>query len=303
MFDVLSDVHLSDGRVLRPHARSGDLLRLGGRDEFERRAPNLVVCGDMFRSSAKLYRGCLQLLSEMYPDGVTYVVLGNHDYYHAKGDPRTWDQMERAAMDAAEACSRDNVRVLRPGVLYKTDGVWVAGCTAWTEVEDSLLECQFADYDNILTNGADRGALLKRVQVGDVRAWHASSVAWLEDALCSRTQGATLIATHHCPLPGAHFWAEQECFRKAYCFDARPLLRAAVEGGRQLVWAHGHTHVSHVTRLADSVVVVANCLGYLGPKGGDRGTGFSRHFSVRFVPQAGVQVDAANAGPPQPQSN
>jgi hypothetical protein len=189
---------------------------------------------------------------------------GNHEPYG--------HTIERLAAEMAVAAEEAGVALLAPGVR-DVAGVRVIGATLWTDYTTSCRQalrepdspmarqgrfadiCQRAlnDFRWIRTGG-------RPITPGDVLAWHARDLAFLDAELARAAEEGVraVVMTHHAPLRGSI----------ADVYDGDPVtaafasdLDALVSRHRPAAWVHGHTHTAFAYRHA-GCLVVCNPAGY-----------------------------------------
>jgi len=233
------------------------------------------------------------------PKPVIYV-LGNHEYWTAKGDI----DMAEVLADIRAAAIGTNVHVLENDAVV-IDGVRFAGCTLWTDyagwnrVFVDRATWNMNDYRHIGAAGwhakpknkKAMKAYAKQFEFASIRAressfnpriafeLHLASLKWLGELLGDDWAGETVVVSHHAP--------SLETLRRFGITDWQLSEQASESGGRSdrncsvyraayasdlddflvrharriTTWCHGHVH-AHMDYARSGVRVVANPRGY-----------------------------------------
>lgn len=230
---LLSDVHTE----LAPYSPS------------DVEADLVVLAGDI----GKGVRG-VQWATRWFPEVPVVYVPGNHEYYGG-ALPRVTAKMRSAAEGT-------NVAVLDREAWLGT-GVRVLGATLWTDFALFGVSSVFAsseaaraglnDYRRIRTS--PRFSKLRPI---DTQREHRESLAWLRARLAEKTDGPTIVVTHHAPsLRSIAPQFSTDPLTPAYASN----LDELVESSGAVLWLHGHTHHASDYRIGDTRVV-CNPRGY-----------------------------------------
>ena len=234
---VLSDLHLERGEPLPPVADADVVL----------------LAGDIGRGVDGL-----QAAARWWTDVPILYVSGNHEPYGG-ALPDITDRLREAS-----ARFGDRVRVLEDDEAV-IGGVRFLGCTLWSdfaagggeeEREFSMELCARAvnDYRHVSWSPESR-----TLRPDDTLGLHAASRRWLADRLAVPFDGATVVMTHHGPLPPPSRIpsAVRRAIAGAFVSDLSELMNAE----RVALWVYGHTHRVHDDD-AHGTRVLSNPRGY-----------------------------------------
>jgi len=249
-FQILSDLHLEH----RPW--------LADEISFRQDIEAVLLPGDIASGTE-----AFSWIARRRPAGDRREVLylpGNHEPYG--------HTIERLAEEMAGAAEEAGVGLLAPGAR-DVAGVRVIGATLWTDYTTSCRDkarepkpammrqgmfanaCQRAlnDFRWIRTGG-------RTITAGDVLAWHARDLAFIEAELARAAEDgvAAVVMTHHAPL--------RQSIAEVYDGDPATAafvsdLDAVVRRHKPAAWVHGHTHSAFAYRHA-GCLVVCNPAGY-----------------------------------------
>ena len=231
--NILSDLHLS----------------VGGMDRPRNDADVVVLAGDIARprESAAWALGF---------DRPVLYVLGNHEFYGGSLD-RTADELRRL-------CAGSDVHVLDDDEIV-IDGVRFLGSTLWSDFRlfgdgdargASMAAARhfMRDFSRIRTNGPMRPLFTPE----DSAALFERHADWLERRLGSPHDGPTVVITHHAPSRRSiHPRYAGLLLNACFVSDAEHL----VNGEREQLWIHGHTHDSF-DYVVGGTRVICNPRGY-----------------------------------------
>lgn len=241
-FQYISDIHLEFRQEYQTYTIPAS-------------APHLILAGDIGNlvSSYGAYLSFLERHVGAYE--LIFLVLGNHDYYHA--GPA--DTAEAARRLEAEPVLQGKV-VLLDRRRYDVPGssVTVLGCTLWSAIP-AAAEAAVLDFvpDFRAIGGWD---------VAAHNAAHEADVSWLraEVARAGAEGRALLVVTHYAPAVRGTSKPQYDGSAVGAAF-ATDLLRPGGGGGFGGVrcWVYGHTHYITDFRV-EGVRVVANARGFPG---------------------------------------
>lgn len=195
----------------------------------------------------------------------TFIVPGNHEFYHGYDIAQTMEDYEFAY--------RDNVRYLnnRSVVLGDTELFFT---TLWTRISPlHLWEIQRGMND--FRHGILAGA---RFCANDVDGLHGQCMDWLSGALEASAAKHKVVVTHHCPtLRDAFNGYPGGALNSAFQVD----LDAFVEKCEAEYWIYGHTHFAggSGSKIGDATLL-CNQLGYV----------FQDEHLQGYVPGAVIEV-------------
>lgn len=231
--NILSDLHLSQGT-----------LPLPGND-----ADVVILAGDIAKPVEAV----------AWASGLAKRVLyvpGNHEFYGGS--------IAGTMTLLKELCAGTRIHVLDDDEVH-IDGVRFLGSTLWT---DFLLfgdgERRTAAMDEALRFMRDFSRIRLGESSGELFSPVASTAlfkrhaAWLASKLTEPHAGPTVVITHHAPSPESiHARFANSLLNACFVSNAEHLM----DGGRAVLWIHGHTHDSCDYTL-NGTRVVCNPRGY-----------------------------------------
>ncbi|TFZ06158.1 metallophosphoesterase [Ramlibacter henchirensis] len=231
--NLLSDLHLSKA----------------GLDVPDNDADLVVLAGDIARPDAAV-QWAMQIRKP-----VLYVP-GNHEFYGGS--------LSGTVQRLRELSAGSNVRILHDDEVV-VGGVRFLGTPLWT---DFLLYGDGQLRDAAVQEAMRRMYDFQRIYLDeqcqqvftplDSACLFLRHSAWLEHGLGKRFDGPTVVVSHHAPSPRSidpRF--EGSLLNACFASHAEHLLN----GGRAVLWMHGHMHHSVDYRL-HGVRVVSNPRGY-----------------------------------------
>ena len=233
-----SDLHLefAENRSFiedRGMAPVGDVLVLAG---------DVSYLGDRNMIKRRFFDWCADRFSQ------TFIVPGNHEFYHGYDIARTMVDYEFAY--------RDNVRYLnnRSVVIGDTELFFT---TLWTIINPIHLwgiQRGMNDFKHGILNGA-------RFTANDVDELHARCLAWMAAALKSSNAAHKVIVTHHCPTMRKEFTGYPGgVLNTAFQVD----LDSFIEQCGADYWIYGHTHFAGGSgSKIGNTILLSNQLGYV----------------------------------------
>ena len=215
----------------------------------------LVLAGDVsyLRDRNMMKRRFFDWAAEHFRE--TFIVPGNHEFYHGYDIAQTMEDYEFAY--------RDNVRYLnnRSVVLGNTELFFT---TLWTRIGMN-------DFRHGILGGA-------RFCANDVDGLHGQCMDWLSGVLAASTAKHKVVVTHHCPtLRDAFNGYPGGALNSAFQVD----LDAFLEKCGAEYWIYGHTHFSggSGSKIGDTTLL-CNQLGYV----------FQDEHLQGYVPDAVIEV-------------
>ncbi|HZL41334.1 MAG TPA: metallophosphoesterase [Pseudolabrys sp.] len=193
----------------------------------------VVVAGDTCEGAESAFARLRQIVRAQIPIVMT---LGNHEFYR-----RCWSEELALARSVAPLYG---IHLLENDTVV-LGNVRFIGATMWTDYAlfgDATRAMQAAAH------GLNDHRLIKwrrdpwhRFRPQEALLLHKRSRAFIETALMTPFDGATVVVTHHAPHPiSIHSRYESELLSAAYVSD----LSAVIEAGWPAAWIHGHVHES-----------------------------------------------------------
>ena len=178
----------------------------------------------------------------------TYIVPGNHEFYHGYDIAQTMENYEFAY--------RDNVQYLnnRSVVFGDTELFFT---TLWTRISPlHLWEIQqgMNDFKHGILDG-------KRFFANDVDGLHERCLHWLETALADSKAAHKIIVTHHCPTMREEFNGYPGgVLNTAFQVNLDEFVKRCGAD----YWIYGHTHFAggSGTKIGETTLL-CNQLGYV----------------------------------------
>jgi len=237
---VLSDLHLEIRRrhLLRAGLSEAEAAAavdelLAPAREAARGADLAVIAGDVDNGAA-----AFRAAAGIAGDVPAVYVAGNHEFYRHEVEPLLAELRAAAAGGATRFLEDESAAFDLGGRRVR-----VLGCTLWTDYALLGAEAQAGAMAQAAETILDH----RRITCGggapfvpaDAMDRHRRSRAWLERALGSSFDGATVVVTHHAPS-GASIAPQfrGDPLSPAFASDLNDLI----ERSRPAVWIHGHTH-------------------------------------------------------------
>lgn len=260
---IVADLHL-------------DQWLASGRDPFAALDPDdlsqldaLIIAGDLSDKPKVRWPHALDHIAKYVDPRKTWIVPGNHDYYH-----HTLDGDERLA----SICHEKGVNFAQKRVIVVSETRYLC-CTLWTNfalegsVEFGMDDAakRMNDYRFIRMAKSGYG----RIRPLDTARVHSDHRAWLEAQLAEHYEGRTVVVTHHAPLPA--------CLPRDYPVSAAYAsdLDEIIERHRPHEWLYGHAHVPRLFNHGKTIVRSVS-LGY-PEQVLDDGMAKDRMFSTAFL--------------------
>lgn len=268
----LSDTHLEHLRIL-----NAEQLNPTQWVEPDPAADLLVLAGDIGWPDKPAYGLFLQWCSENWPQVV--VVAGNHEFY-TTGAAGSWGSRSSGTggipiltryekMNLIRLICRQlpNIHYLQEGKYEVRPGVWILGCTLWSEIPDSMRKYAVEglnDFRQIY--GSETGGT--GTTFTEYRRWHRRDRDWLYgELLAIKGKGeAAIVVTHH--LPTMRLIHAEYADHPLNCCFATDLEELILET-KPLAWICGHSHRANEMVLG-STQLALNPMGYPGEKVGVR---------------------------------
>jgi hypothetical protein len=225
-------------------------------------AAALFLAGDIGFPEKESYFYFLEWCSEHWPK--VFVVAGNHEFYNLNNSsqqPYTTSEKLRLMKQAASAIEKGNVHILDKDAVELQPGLWVLGCTLWSNVpQDMYYDAMTSmnDYKLIWTD------IQRQTTVDDTNIWHQEDLSWLIAMLEKiKERGAqALVLTHHLPtylLINARYKGHPlNC-----CFASN--LDKMIKDLRPLAWICGHSHLAGKASIGQTQLAL-NPHGYPGER-------------------------------------
>ena len=247
-----SDLHLefADNRefvereVLTP---VGDILVLAG---------DVSYLGDHKMIKRPFFDWCAEHFRQ------TYIVPGNHEFYHGYDIALTMEDFEFAY--------RKNVRYLNNKSVVEGD-TELFFTTLWTRI-NPVYYWQIQRGMNDFKHGKYEGV---RLNANDVDGLHSRCLEWLQKALASSSATRKVVVTHHCPTLRPDFNGYPGgALNSAFQVD----MDAFIESAHIDYWIYGHTHFAggSGSRIGETTLL-CNQLGYVFS---NEHSAFNRHAFI-----------------------
>jgi hypothetical protein len=215
-------------------------------------APYLFLAGDIGKIGDTHYKDFIDYCSKKWEKVV--VVLGNHEFYHAKKD---YFVLLKEYQDFFSLY--DNVFLLeKEGIML--EDYCVLGCTMWSFIDPSyepIVNCTKKVKRVIIAEDGTK----RTVGMGPHfnNQLHYESKQWLLDAYDPSTK--TIIVTHH-PITHEHVsqekWRHEPIERKTtFCTE----MNLECTEDQKVICISGHTHYSH-DYMRNNVRYISNQMGY-----------------------------------------
>jgi len=233
---IVADLHL-------------DLWLASGRDPFAALDPDdlsqldaLIIVGDLSDKPKVRWPHALDHIAKYVDPRKTWIVPGNHDYYH-----HTLDGDERLA----SICYEKGVNFAQKRVIVVGETRYLC-CTLWTNfalegaAEFGMNDAakRMNDYRYIRMAKSGYG----RIRPLDTARVHSDHRAWLEAQLAEHYEGRTVVVTHHAPLPAC--LPDDYPVPSAYASD----LSHIIERHSPQEWFYGHAHVPRLFNHGKTIV-------------------------------------------------
>ena len=233
-----SDLHLEFAEN-RNYIEDGGIEPVG---EVLVLAGDVSYLGDKNMMRRRFFDWCAEHFKE------TYIVPGNHEFYHGYDIAQT--------MESYEFAYRDNVRYLnnRSVVIGDTELFFT---TLWTRISP-LYQWEIQRRMNDFKHGVLDG---KRFCAYNVDRLHERCLHWLETALRASKANYKIIVTHHCPTLREEFNGYPGgALNSAFQVD----LGSFVERCGADYWIYGHTHYlgGSGSKIGETTLL-CNQLGYV----------------------------------------
>ncbi|UYO00234.1 MAG: metallophosphoesterase [Devosia sp.] len=207
----------------------------------------------------------LRWIADRFAGVPVVAVAGNHDFYSDPDAPFTMTEMRRRGVDLAGELG---IHLLDDSATV-IDGVRFAGGTLWTDfssigygdVRAKIAEAAgrfgMNDYRRIKRQSSLHPGKRKRLSPEDTIAAHRDTRAFLESELARSHDGATVVVTHHAPLPQS--LDDRHRGRLDWCYASD--LSLLIDESQPDLWLHGHIHRA-VDYTIGGTRIVSNPRGY-----------------------------------------
>ena len=192
----------------------------------------------------------------------TYIVPGNHEYYHGYDIAQT--------MEGFEFAYRENVRYLNNKSVVVGD-TELFFTTLWTQINPVYywqIQRGMNDFRHCKLEGA-------RLNANDVDLLHGRCMEWMLKALAASSASRKVVVTHHCPTFRPDFNGYPGgALNSAFQVD----LDAFIESTHIDYWIYGHTHFAggSGSRIGETTLL-CNQLGYVF---NNEHSAFNRHAFI-----------------------
>lgn len=220
----------------------------------------LVLAGDIGWPEKPNYEQFIAWCAERWPAVV--VVAGNHEFYGEYNDTAKKSRYEKLELIRHIIGKYPNVRFLQQESYELKKGVWILGCTLWSEIPDDMRKYAvdaLNDFRMIRATEAGEG-----MTVSEYNALHNSDRRWLEEQLAAIQQRGekAIVITHHMPSFRL-IHRKYEGLPMNCCFGTD--LESIVDKYQPLAWICGHSHAAN--KMNQGITQLAlNPNGYPGEK-------------------------------------
>ena len=254
-FDYCSDLHLD---MFEDSPDQEVINYISEKLYKEERGDYIIIAGDIASNteiSERLYRLLDKWCFENYQ--MTFVVLGNHDYY--LGD------LETSANNVQKWMPSTVVLDCRVSPYFEMEDVVVVGTTMWSDVSDAYkslyISRRLNDYRAIKVTVDG-----ENVTTDDITLEHQKSVKTLEAIFEKFKDKKIVVITHHVPT----FNTERARLSDIRSGSSDPMLDNAyyVELSDMILnypnivaWVSGHNHRVYTVDIGNTKLYL-NCCGY-----------------------------------------
>jgi len=233
-----SDLHLefAENRDYIEHGGIepvGDVLVLAG---------DVSYLGDRNMMKRRFFDWCAEHFRE------TFIVPGNHEFYHGYDIAHTMEDFEFAYRDNVTYLNNKSVVLDNTELFFTTLWTKISPLHMW-EIQRGMNDFRHGRLDGV------------PLFANDVDGLHQQCLAWLDSALKASTAAHKVIVTHHCPtLRDAFNGYPGGALNTAFQVD----LDAFIEQSGADYWIYGHTHFAggSGTKMGNTTLL-CNQLGYV----------------------------------------
>jgi predicted phosphohydrolase len=220
----------------------------------------LVLAGDIGWPEKPNYEKFIAWCSERWPAVV--VVAGNHEFYGEYADTAKKSRYEKLELIRHIVGKYPNVRFLQQEAYQLKTGVWVLGCTLWSDIPSDMWKYAvdaLNDFRMIRATDAGEG-----MTIAEYNALHLSDRRWLDEQLSMiRLRGEkAIVVTHHMPSFNL-IHRKFEGLPMNCCFGTD--LETMIQVHQPLAWICGHSHAANKMTIG-STQLALNPNGYPGER-------------------------------------
>ena len=233
-----SDLHLEFVEN-RNFIESGGITPVG---EILLLAGDVSYLGDRKMRKRHFFDWCAENFRE------TFIVPGNHEFYHEYDIAQTMDNYEFAYRDNVRYMNNCNVLICDTELFFTTLWTRISPLHLW-EIQRGM-----NDFKHGILDG-------KRFSANDVDRLHERCLHWLETALVASEATHKIVVTHHCPTMREEFNGYPGgVLNSAFQVNLDELINSCGVD----YWIYGHTHYASGsgTKIGDTTLL-CNQLGYM----------------------------------------
>lgn len=210
------------------------------------------------------------------------IVGGNHEYY---GRFKPLEFVEREMQDLAD---RTGVHFLNPGTVV-IDSTRFIGATLWTDYSlfgdpEAAMESARRGMNDHRLITTTAGGRVQRFMPEHALERHRRERAYIEAALATPFDGATVVVTHHLPsISSVPDRFALDPLTPAFASDLQDLILAY----QPELWIHGHTHDSCDYQIGETRIIC-------------NPAGYSHERNLDYDPELVIDVEPRPAPAPGP---
>lgn len=218
----------------------------------------LFLAGDIGKISDNNYKDFIKYCSNNWEK--TYVVLGNHEYYHSH---KTYDRLFSEYKKLIE--NFNNIYLLEKNII-KLEKWHIMGCTLWSHIHKSqhnAVNCPHKINKHIINDSNQ----VRTVPIGyyTYNSWHEESKEWIYDNIKNKEYENIIIFTHypitHKNVLQKRFLNEKHNKERMNVFASKFDLSFDDIERKNIISISGHTHYSHNFK-DNNIHFISNQMGY-----------------------------------------
>lgn len=213
-------------------------------------ADALFLAGDIGWPERPEYKYFIGWCSRNWPK--VFVVAGNHEYYNEMSSQIPLTAFEKINRIKDVTSKYSNVHFLDRDAVEVQPGLWILGCTLWSEVPpEKLFKASrwINDYKLIYKVDPANGKP-SRITPQDTNTWHYRDVLWLQETLENLYESGqkAIVLTHHLPTEKlVHADYKGNPMNCCFASDQEDLIELM----EPLAWICGHSHQVGTATVGD----------------------------------------------------